>query len=63
MVYNCQVDVWIWRVGTDQTAYFSYGNEAGNSVAAPYYGGSVYMSLPEDADNAVGQTILSWFPD
>ena len=62
-VYHCYVDVWIWHVGTDDTASFTYQREAENTITASIGATVVWKSLPDEFDNEVGRTILTWFPD
>ena len=62
-VYHCYVDVWIWQVGTDDTASFTYQREAENTITASIGATVVWKSLPDEFDNEVGRTILTWFPD
>jgi len=60
-VYNCHVDVWAWKVGTQTSQTFSYAHDAGSSVSARPGATTVWKTVPDDMDNEVGRTILSWF--
>lgn len=62
-VYNCHVDVSIRKADETEYLQFHYEHNAGNSVSARSGSTKLWMHIPDDIDNEIGTTILSWFPD